>query len=80
MEGNSTQGYVELVVAKHRNGSLDNIPLKYIGKYLKYVSPDDDNPFAKGTMQELGSKVNEIESKANSLRPSQQFDSDEPPF
>jgi replicative DNA helicase len=39
--GNSTQGLTEVIVAKHRNGSLDNVSLKFIGKYTKFTDFDN---------------------------------------
>jgi len=60
-EGMLTQGQLEVIVAKHRNGSLDTVKLKFIGKYTKvmdfvsvqhepqvrtpYKDSDDDTPF-----------------------------------
>ncbi|MGB0523277.1 MAG: replicative DNA helicase [Flammeovirgaceae bacterium] len=35
-EGNSVMGMGEVIIAKHRNGSLENVPLKFIGKYTKF--------------------------------------------
>lgn len=35
--GNSTQGLAELIIAKHRNGALDNIYLQFTGKYTKFA-------------------------------------------
>nr|WP_010925616.1 replicative DNA helicase [Microscilla sp. PRE1]AAK62824.1 MS102, putative replicative DNA helicase [Microscilla sp. PRE1] len=37
--GNSTLGQAEFIVAKHRNGSLDNIKSRYIGEYVKFQDP-----------------------------------------
>ncbi len=36
-EGNPTQGMAEVIVAKHRNGSLDSVVLRFIGKYTKFA-------------------------------------------
>ena len=36
-EGLPTQGLAEVIVAKHRNGSLDTVRLKFIGKYTKFA-------------------------------------------
>ena len=36
-EGNPTQGLTEVIVAKHRNGSLDSVMLKFVGKYTKFA-------------------------------------------
>lgn len=35
-EGNSVMGMGEVIIAKHRNGSLENVPLKFIGQYTKF--------------------------------------------
>lgn len=36
-EGVPTQGQLETIVAKHRNGSLDTVKLKFIGRFTKVV-------------------------------------------
>lgn len=41
--GNSTEGVTEVIVAKHRNGSLDKVSLKFIGKYTKFTDADAYN-------------------------------------
>lgn len=52
-DGGSTKGQAEFIVAKHRNGGLDNIRLKFIGDLGKFENLDSlDMPF-------------EIESKMN---------------
>ncbi len=45
-EGNSVQGVGEVIIAKHRNGSLDTVRLKFIGKFTKFC--DLDNNFGGG--------------------------------
>lgn len=39
-QGNSLQGMGEIIMAKNRSGSLDNVWLKFIGKYTKYTDLD----------------------------------------
>lgn len=39
-EGLPTQGMAEVIIAKHRNGSLENVKLKFIGKYTKFADFD----------------------------------------
>jgi replicative DNA helicase len=39
-EGMPTQGMAEVIIAKHRNGSLENVKLKFIGKYTKFADYD----------------------------------------
>lgn len=38
--GMPTQGTGEVIIAKHRNGSLDTIQLKFIGKFTKFMDLD----------------------------------------
>ncbi len=53
-ERTPTQGQAELIIAKHRNGGLDNVRLKFIGALGKFDNLDDfDSPF------EFQSKMNE---------------------
>ena len=53
-ERSPTQGQAEFIVAKHRNGGLDNIRLKFIGNLGKFDNLDTfDSPF------EFQSKMNE---------------------
>nr|WP_299340056.1 replicative DNA helicase [Allomuricauda sp.] len=52
-ERTPTQGQAEFIVAKHRNGGLDNIRLKFIGALGKFDNLEDfDSPF------EFQSKMN----------------------
>jgi len=48
-DGMPTQGMAEVLIAKNRNGSLDNVKLKFIGKYTKFADfdgPANENPFS----------------------------------
>ncbi len=38
--GNPTRGRAEVIIAKHRNGSLEDIPLRFIGQYAKFADLD----------------------------------------
>ncbi|TAH27325.1 MAG: replicative DNA helicase [Cytophagales bacterium] len=70
--GNSVKGIGEVIIAKHRNGSLDTVQLKFIGKYTKFSDLDrnffgDDtfvgeNPYGNSfnTGTPIGSKLNDI--------------------
>ena len=35
--GNSTEGMAQLIVAKHRNGSLGDVPLRFISKFARFT-------------------------------------------
>ncbi len=53
-EQSPTEGQAEFIIAKHRNGSLENIRLKFIGNLGKF-----DN------LEEYGSTFNDLPSKMN---------------
>ncbi|MFM8346483.1 MAG: replicative DNA helicase, partial [Bacteroidota bacterium] len=61
-DNQSTVGMAEVIVAKHRNGSLDTVKLKFIGKYTKFSDYDgpvqEDNPF--NGMITRGSRLNSL--------------------
>lgn len=38
--GNSTQGQMETIIAKHRNGSLETVQTKFVGRFTKVVDED----------------------------------------
>jgi len=77
-EGNSLKGIAEIIVAKHRNGPVGDIHLKFIREYAKFVDlddhlaylEDDENGNSKATFQ---SKINHDEIAGN-----EGFD--DPPF
>ncbi len=56
-EGRSTQGVGEVIIAKHRNGETGLVPLKFVGKYVKFVDLEDDfsgMPPEGGSFSDLG--------------------------
>ena len=41
-EGNSLKGLAEIIVAKHRNGALGDVHLRFVGEFTKFVEMGDD--------------------------------------
>ena len=41
-EGNSLKGLAEIILAKHRNGALGEIILKFVTEYAKFMEVEDD--------------------------------------
>jgi replicative DNA helicase len=76
-EGMPTQGMAEVIIAKHRNGSLENVKLKFIGKYTKFADFDGpgagENPFSGMITRE--SRLNTFNEPPPPPRPD-----DETPF
>jgi replicative DNA helicase len=89
-QGNPTQGIGEVIIAKHRNGSLDTVGLKFIGKYTKFMDRDGaDFGGSFGALPGTGTVPAEFDepgtirlgSRANTLPPAPNAtDDDLPPF
>lgn len=41
-KGNDLRGLAEIIVAKHRNGAVGDIYLRFKGEYARFQNPDDD--------------------------------------
>jgi len=67
------EGQGEFIVAKHRNGGLDNIRLKFIGHLAKFADLDD------GFGEQLESSMNAFNEISSSITPSDAFDLEHPP-
>ncbi len=67
-EQSPTEGQAEFIVAKHRNGGLDNIRLKFLGKFGKFDNLDD----AFMPFDEFQSSMND-RNLANDLPPGEQI-------
>ncbi len=93
--GNSTTNMGEVIIAKHRNGSLENVPLKFIGKYTKFSDWDGAESYTNLTAlpstglipaefdnDQPPSGTIRLGSKANNLppQPPPELLDDNPPF
>ena len=85
-EGNSLVGLAEIIIAKHRNGALGDVRLRFKDKLAKFAELNDDfiesNPeeFDSNTMT-VGSKMNEDQGDNNKDDfPSNTGFDDETPF
>ena len=65
--GNPTAGIGEVIIAKHRNGETGTVPLRFIGKYVKFADLEDG--FNGSPSKENGA------DPFSSLAPSAQFES-----
>ncbi|MCS5489400.1 replicative DNA helicase [Algoriphagus limi] len=65
----STQGVGEVIIAKHRNGSLDTVKLRFIGKYTKFTDLDTFGNFPPNQAVEplYGNKFTSQSSGASSF-------------
>jgi len=83
-ERSPTEGQGEFIVAKHRNGGLDNIRLKFIGHLGKFDNLDDfDSPFEFHSKMNDAANDDTFKSDGFKADPSQAFgapDDDDVPF
>jgi replicative DNA helicase len=73
-EGQSLKGVAEIIVAKHRNGSLDTVKLKFTDKFARFTDLDEINFAALSGGVFEGPNVNII------TRPSKMNDDEDIPF
>jgi replicative DNA helicase len=52
-EDRSTAGVGEVIIAKHRNGSLENVKLRFIGKYTKFTDLDFNSNYGGSQSPEV---------------------------
>ena len=58
--GNDIRGLAELIVAKHRNGSVGDVKLTFRGRYARFENREDGYMAARESMEyvKMGSKLN----------------------
>ncbi len=66
--GQSVQGTGEIIISKHRNGALDTVRLKFIGKYTKFTNLDDDSYDGAGAS--YGKQITSASASASELNES----------
>lgn len=78
-KGNSTEGLAELIIAKHRNGSLGEVPLRFIDRFAKFADYESEDFEFSPEMRpsdsfDQGSKIVTLPSRMNDM------DDDDVPF
>ncbi|MFL5729327.1 MAG: replicative DNA helicase [Cytophagaceae bacterium] len=80
--GNSLKGVGEVIIAKHRNGSLDNVFLRFVGKYTKFSDLERNDfagdSFGKSTFDASAAKT--FSSRINDLGNKPKEGNDDVPF
>lgn len=67
--GNPTTNMGEVIIAKHRNGSLDTVQLKFIGKFTKFADLDTGNmsPFGSAAFPDMNTMPSEFETPPGTI-------------
>jgi len=81
----STKGRAEIIIAKHRNGALDSVPVKFIGQYAKFEDADDmglgeNAPADRQSYTTVSSKMHELGGEKNNNGASIEYDLGPDPF
>ena len=60
-DGSDLRGMAEIIIAKHRNGAVGDVRLRFIGQYTRFQNPEDDMvipPPTEGGGATFGSRMN----------------------
>jgi len=68
-DGNSLVGMAELIIAKHRNGSVGDVRLRFKGQFAKFCNPDEDNDAGIGMTSIISSRINKDSQFADNVPP-----------
>tara|TARA_B100000614_G_scaffold243737_1_gene247208 strand:+ start:274 stop:1749 length:1476 start_codon:yes stop_codon:yes gene_type:complete len=63
--GDDSRGQAEIIIAKHRNGSLNNVRLKFIGEFAKFSSLDYMQDFGSIEDQSMISVSSSMNTEKN---------------
>ena len=85
-EGNSTRGLAEIIIAKHRNGALEDVQLKFIDSLAKFTEFDrispidgvDDNVHVVKFSSKMNEENEERGNRGGSLPRNDSFDEEVP--
>jgi len=77
--GNSTEGMGEIIIAKHRNGALKDIPLRFIDRFAKFCDYNPDSygvsdSFKPNSSFDAAPQTYVVPSRMNDMK------DDDPPF
>jgi replicative DNA helicase len=57
--GQNLEGLGEIIIAKHRNGAVDSVMLKFVGKYTKFMDLPDGTPtmYSTAFLPDMGGRL-----------------------
>ena len=78
-KGNDLRGLAEIIIAKHRNGAVGDVRLKFRGEFTRFCNIDDDSALVQRRAnydggQVIGSKMNQIDSTSDFMTQSPKED------
>jgi len=81
-DGNSMRGIAQVIIAKHRNGSLDTVNLRFIGQYIKFAELDEFASTENSNLRPLSDFTGDTTAHITRRSRMDELDDDqdEPPF
>jgi len=64
-KGNDLHGVAEIIIAKHRNGAVGDVRLRFVGQYARFQNLEDESLAPLPDTAVLGSKMNNRNRPSN---------------
>jgi len=76
------RGIAQVIIAKHRNGSLDTVNLRFIGQYIKFAELDEFASTENSNLRPLSDFTGDTTAHITRRSRMDELDDDqdEPPF
>jgi replicative DNA helicase len=65
-KGNDLHGVAEIIIAKHRNGAVGDVRLRFVGQFARFQNLEDESLAPLPDDAVLGSKMNNRNRQPNS--------------
>ncbi|OFY19992.1 MAG: replicative DNA helicase [Bacteroidetes bacterium GWF2_33_38] len=83
-DGSETKGMAEIIIAKHRNGAIGDVRLRFRNEYARFEDYahdfSGDNTFGQEPAVTYKSKMNQEEIPSDLIQPNKGFDNEAAPF
>lgn len=66
-QGRSTRGMAEIIIAKHRNGKVGDVTLRFVSDFARFANLDDSSFVIPGTEETIMSSMNTAEVDASQI-------------
>ena len=79
---NNTKGIAEVIIAKHRNGSVGTVKTRFINELAKFIDIDNSGTYSGSDFPSFNNPIAENRSfiQASSKMNNEEIDIDPPPF
>ena len=73
-EGKDIRGLAEFIVAKHRSGSVDDVPMRFKAKFARFQNWEDDYEVIQNTYEsKMNQNNNDFLNEASAPAPNVDF-------